>query len=110
MKKYIDLPTLVYRRRRGDMIQTYKILHNLDDIEPQSLHLTPDVSRTRGHDLKLAKPQCRTRIRQHCFNNRIVNDWNSLTDEIVQAPSINSFKNRLDKFWTDMACKFIHNA
>jgi hypothetical protein len=29
---------------------------------------------------------------------RTVNNWNSLKDDIVQAPSVNSFKNRLDKF------------
>jgi len=30
---------------------------------------------------------------------RIVNIWNSLPTEVVNAPSLNSFKNRLDRFW-----------
>jgi len=29
--KYLRLPTLKYRRHRGDMIETYKILHGLYD-------------------------------------------------------------------------------
>jgi len=29
--KYLKLPTLKYRRHRGDMIETYKILHGLYD-------------------------------------------------------------------------------
>ena len=27
--------------------------------------------------------------------------WNSLPESVVSAPSLNSFKNRLDKFWKE---------
>ena len=30
---------------------------------------------------------------------RTVNRWNSLTEEVVSAPSLNSFKSRLDELW-----------
>ena len=30
--RYLDLPTLVYRRSRGDMIKTYKIVNGKYDI------------------------------------------------------------------------------
>ena len=30
--RYLDLPSLVFRRMRGDMIITYKILHELFDV------------------------------------------------------------------------------
>ena len=36
-------------------------------------------------------------IRENFFNNRIVNDWNALPKDVVEAKSINSFKARLDK-------------
>ena len=53
----LKLPTLVYRRTRGDMIETYKILHNkyyCDVANIIKLH-TNRVSRDgiRGHNLKL---------------------------------------------------------
>ena len=32
------------------------------------------------------------------FSCRTVNIWNSLPSEVVNAPSLNSFKNRLDIF------------
>jgi len=32
------------------------------------------------------------------FTQRVVNDWNCLTSYIVEAPSVNAFKNRLDAF------------
>ena len=31
--------------------------------------------------------------------HRTVNRWNSLTEEVVSAPSLNSFKSRLDELW-----------
>ena len=33
------------------------------------------------------------------FNNRVVNNWNSLPFDVVITTSINSFKNKLDKCW-----------
>ena len=30
---------------------------------------------------------------------RTVNRWNSLTEEVVSAPSLNSFKSRIDELW-----------
>ena len=32
---------------------------------------------------------------------RIAKYWNKLPDNIANAPSINAFKNRLDKHWKD---------
>ena len=28
-----------------------------------------------------------------------VNDWNNLPSEVIQAQSVNDFKNKLDEFW-----------
>ena len=56
---YLDLPTLVYRRSRGDMLETYAILNGKYDIAATS-HLQPCKQKvTRGHSLKLAKSYSR---------------------------------------------------
>jgi len=39
-------------------------------------------------------------LRRHYFSRRIVSVWNSLIDSVVSAESVNSFKSRLDKFWS----------
>ena len=39
---------------------------------------------------------------KHFFTNRIVNEWNSLSEEIVSANSINIFKNKIDKKYEDL--------
>ena len=52
--KYLNLPTLLHRRTRGDMIALYKMLHSIYDSEciPR-LHRIEGV--TRGHPIKLFK-------------------------------------------------------
>ena len=52
--------------------------------------------------MKLFKLRCRTTVRQKFFSLRIVNEWNKLPQDVVEAPSINTFKNRLDGHWHDM--------
>ena len=95
----LRLPTLRYRRLRGDMIEAYKLLHNVYDPTLPSLLSPAKDSTTRGHKLKLPKNRARTNIKAHSFTHRIVNDWNNLPDEVISAPSINAFKNRLDTHW-----------
>ena len=102
----LKLPSLEYRRSRADMIQTYKILHRIDDINPELIFQRDLSSRTRGHSLKLLKPHVKSNLRKYSFSVRIINDWNSLPNEVVMAESINSFKNRLDAFWKDKMYSF----
>ena len=36
------------------------------------------------------------------FTVRAMNDWNSLPNHVVNAPTINDFKNALDSSWSAM--------
>ena len=53
--KYLKLPTLKYRRHRGDMIETYKITHGLYDTAVMPNLMMSQVSHTRGNMYKLQK-------------------------------------------------------
>ena len=78
------------------MIECYKILHGFYTIEsPLTLQC---AGRTRGHSLKLMKCHGGS-TRRHFFAERVVNPWNSLTEDIVSVLSLNCFKARLDRFW-----------
>ena len=96
----MKLPSLSYRRARGDMIEAYKYTHDYytvnDDLLPRD---TSTV--TRGHPHKLKKRYTRTATRHHFFSNRIIDTWNNLPEAVVCAPSLNSFKNRIDKVWSE---------
>jgi len=47
--KYLKLPTLKYRRHRGDMIETYKIIYGLYDTAVAPSLMMSQVSHTRGN-------------------------------------------------------------
>ena len=42
-----------------------------------------------------------TSLRKNAFSVRIAKTWNKLPERLTNAPSLNSFKNRLDKYWKD---------
>ena len=104
----LQLPTLVYRRARGDMIDTYKILQGLYDSKVSSLFTLQEQqhTRTRGHSKKIYKHHSKLNTRKHFFTNRVVNLWNNLPEKVVSAPSLNAFKNRLDSFWQNQGAKY----
>ena len=95
----LKLPSLCHRRRRGDMIQVYKITSGIDRIDPQLFFCRPEKSSTRGHSQKLTKQHSRTDLRSKFFSQRILDDWNSLPEETVSSKTLNSFKSNLDRFW-----------
>ena len=76
----LKLPSLYYRRRRGDMILVYQIFHGLIDINPSIFFAPATISTTRGHNYKIFKPhsQCLIITRSNFFSNCVINDWNSL--------------------------------
>ena len=97
----LKLPSLEYRRTRGDMIETFKITHNIYDNKTTKKFFSLQVnSVTRGHPYKINKLSCKSNSYAHFFTNRIINLWNSLPNNIVCAESTNSFKNMLDKHWS----------
>ena len=104
--KALGLPTLEYRRERADMIQVYKILHDIDKADREKLFQMAAYTSTRGHPLKLFKKRCRLNLRKNYFSQRVIDQWNGLPINLVTAPSLNAFKSRLNQFWKDYPFKF----
>ena len=52
-------------------------------------------------NFKLVKNFCRYDTRKYVFTQRITNIWNSLPVHVVNSSSVNSFKNNLDRFWSN---------
>ena len=69
----------------------------MDEINLKfELTVLPPRGGHRGYFQRELIKDCNQRY--NFFNNRIVNVWNSLPDEIVAATSTNVFKKRLDDF------------
>ena len=81
------------------MIQVFKIMKGIDKIDHRYLFVVANSGRTRGHRYKLIKSRSRLELRRNFFSQRIVNIWNELPEYIVEAETVNAFKNRFDKFW-----------
>ena len=106
----LKLPTLVYRRKRGEMIQTYKYMHGQYDSDTDKIFKRTHEIRTRGHDLKLFKERALTATRAQFFTSRVIDNWNSLPQEVVSAPSTDAFKARLDKHWENVDWLYDYEA
>ena len=104
--KRLNLPSLVYRRRRADVLQIYRILSGIDHLNSNLIVQLDNSNRTRGHSKKLIKPRVTSTIKQHTLGYRVIQDWNSLPEEVVTAENVNVFKTRLEKFWEDKDFKF----
>ena len=96
--RHLGLPSLEHRRNRGDMIDMYKYMHGLYDVDRPSFQLLSE-SNTRGHSLKIQKSHSRLNVRSGFFSQRVVSTWNGLPNRVVTAPTLNCFKSRLDVHW-----------
>lgn len=109
--KKLGLPTLAYRRSRGDQIETYKIIsHKYDQECIEGLFQMREDYTTRGNTRKIFKTRARLDLRKFSFPNRVVNDWNELPDWVVSADSVASFEGRLDKFWSTQDLRYNYKA
>ena len=106
--RFLKLPSLEYRRLRGDMIEVYKILHGIYDPKTTDKLLTrmPENSITRkANNLNLVKKRSNQNPFQNFFTNRINNTWNALPNDVVNAMNVNSFKNKIDAYFRNYIYK-----
>ena len=93
------LTTLETRRIRGDQIEVFKIMHGYEGLNKDMFFRIKNDSITRGHSLALVKSHSRLHIRKYTFSQRVVNDWNKLPEECINATSVNMFKNKIDQYY-----------
>lgn len=102
----LKLPSLRFRRLRGDMIETYKLFTCLYDIDRREILPSKRHRTNRGHQSQIERPSTKPTLRQNSFNIRVIPTWNSLPQHIVDAPTLDSFKKRLDRHWENSPLKF----
>ena len=83
--KELELSSLVYRRRRGDMIMMFKVMYGLVRMNSSILFTSAILGRTRGHNKKVYKSHAVKTARSNSFSQRVVNNWNALPNYVVNA-------------------------
>ena len=97
----LDLPSLKYRRKRGDMIEIFKHFNKYDKNALSSSFI-PRQRTTRTHKLQMLERVPKDGIRgvqTNSFYHRTSKIWNTLPKKVSEAKTINSFKNNLDEHW-----------
>jgi ribonuclease P/MRP protein subunit RPP40 len=95
----LGLFSLEKRRLRGDLIEAFKILNGFENIDEMQFFERAITQHLRGNSQKLYKQTATRTCRATFFSQRVIEGWNKLPDEVITAPSVQAFKDRLDKYW-----------
>ena len=110
--KDAGLCLLTERRTRGDLIEAFKVIKGMNNVDrdewfdltsretsrPTRANSTiEDGTETRRSNI-LYEPRAKKEMRKNFFTIRVVQKWNELPESVRTAESVNAFKNRYDEW------------
>lgn len=108
--KALNLPTLAFRRLRGDMIELYNHFTKYQpEIITPSFRLKKHPSRQHKFQMQESRSKDGVRgVHSKSFYQRSASVWNSLPAFVINSDNINSFKNNLDEAWKHHDLRYNH--
>ena len=94
----LKLFSLTKRRLRGDLIEVFKIMKGFDNLDMNKYFEIDRSNQTRSNGYKIIGKRFQSHEAKFFFFNRVVNVWNKLPYDTVNSISIDSFKNKLDRY------------
>ena len=91
----LGLTTLIERRARGDLIETFKIVRGFSNYGQHFFQISRN-----GNNL-ISRPGDEKSVKHSFFARRVIAYWNKLPSQVTLATSIDCFKNRLERFKTE---------
>ena len=88
----LGLTTLLERRARGDLIETFKIVNDISDYGQDMFKFSRS-----GNNL-ISRPGDEHKLKHAFFPHRVLKYWNKLPPPLKFSKSVDSFKNHLSKF------------
>ena len=94
----LNLFSLTKRRCRGDLIEVFKIIKGIENMDMEK-YFTIDTSNiTRNNGYKIVGKRFQTNEAKRFFFNRVVNVWNGLPSNVIDCSTTDVFKKRLDVY------------
>ena len=103
--KEIGLLSLQCRRDRADMVQVFKILKGIDNVDYKDwFQIYGDLpaanrpaTRLSNDPLNIIMQRSTGDVRKHFFSQRVIPKWNSLPSQVKNSINVRSFKTNLDR-------------
>ena len=97
MLQELDWPTLQARRKTARLTALYKYKNGLLHVDTRYAPTTNSQKKSRRQTNTQAfdVPSHRTAYRKQTFFPRTIPEWNSLPESVATAPSLTSFRSRL---------------
>ena len=92
--KTLGLTTLLERRARGDLIETFKIISGIAKYGHNLFQLS------RSSQKLVSRPGDQSRFKHSLLSRRVTAYWNRLPLEVKSVKTVDSFKSALGKFKT----------
>ena len=100
----VNLTTLEERRERGDMIQAFRIVQGLDNVEMGTWFQLANqreregavTTRLNSDTTRLVEMESRYENRRNFFSQRVPSKWNRLPESTRQQTTVLSFKAAYD--------------
>ena len=89
--------SLERRRLRGNLIEV-KWCRGYNKGDVSKILRISNQDRTRNNGFKIEKSRYKKELGRNWFSNRVVDEWNRLSSQVVGAKTIESFKRRPDKY------------
>jgi len=107
--RYLDLQTLKYRRIRRDIIEVYKMISGRYDETVTNWFTNRHIDKkyeVKSHRFCIHQFPIKFDVRKFKFTNRVISVWYTLPNTVVSANTIDTFKARLDRLWSDQEVKY----
>ena len=116
MLKELRIFSLKDKRIQFDMVQTFKIVHEIDrvvhEIDRVDRKSLVEFAVIRGErvtqlsvdPLNIKSKLSNTELKRRFFSNRVVQQWNDLPKELKNSKSVGSFKSQYTQ-WKHRQCE-----